>query len=159
MKRWRFGLFPVRPLGEEDVEAIYRLSRGNELFYRYHPPMVTRESIRADMAALPPGKGYEDKRYVGFFDRDNLVAVLDFIWHYPEEGAGWIGLFMVHPDRQGCGVGSAILQDCLLHWRRTGLRRICLAVDHGNPQSAAFWRKNGFRVTGEGTYIQMEHTL
>lgn len=63
--------FQMRRLGERDVDAILALCEGNRLFYQYHPPMATRESILADMAALPPGKGMEDKAYVGFFEGES----------------------------------------------------------------------------------------
>ncbi len=59
--------FAVRYLHPEDVAAVYEVLRHNTIFYQYHPPMVTIESIREDMQALPPGKGYEDKHYIGFF--------------------------------------------------------------------------------------------
>ena len=36
----------VRRLGEDDIEPIFDLCRKHELFYRYHPPLVTRESTR-----------------------------------------------------------------------------------------------------------------
>ena len=83
--------FQMRRLGERDVDAILALCEGNRLFYQYHPPMATRESILADMTALPPGKGMEDKAYVGFFEGEKLVAVLDWISGYPTKETAWIG--------------------------------------------------------------------
>lgn len=93
--------FQMRRLGERDVDAILALCEGNRLFYQYHPPMATRESILADMTALPPGKGMEDKAYVGFFEGKKLVAVLDWISGYPAKETAWIGLFMVSVEKQG----------------------------------------------------------
>lgn len=60
--------YEVRRLDERDVDAILALCEGNSLFYQYHLPMATRESILADMTALPPNKRMEDKAYVGFFE-------------------------------------------------------------------------------------------
>ena len=54
------NIFQMRRLGERDVDAVLVLCEGNRLFYQYHPPMATRESILADMTVLPPGKGMED---------------------------------------------------------------------------------------------------
>lgn len=62
----------VRKLDKNDVEMIYDMSCKNHIFYQYHPPFVTRESILEDMEALPPGKGYDDKFYVGFFENESL---------------------------------------------------------------------------------------
>lgn len=49
-------IYQVRRLGRDDVDAIYELCRENRIFYRYHEPFVTKESILDDMEALPPGK-------------------------------------------------------------------------------------------------------
>ena len=90
--------FEVRRLNAEDVDLIYTLSIENEIFYQYHPPFVTKESILKDMAALPPGKTLEDKFYLGFFDGEILTAVMDLILGYPTEDTGFIGLFMMNSN-------------------------------------------------------------
>ena len=77
--------YSVRKLDENDVDIIYDMSCKNDIFYQYHPPFVTRESILDDMGALPPGKGYDDKFYVGFFENDSLVGLMDLILDYPEK--------------------------------------------------------------------------
>ena len=87
--------YDVRKLDQGDIELIYGVSCKNKQFYEYHPPFVTRESIREDMSALPPGKSGEDKYYIGFFDGDALVAVMDLILAYPAEDTAFIGLFMM----------------------------------------------------------------
>ena len=136
---------PVRRLTEADAAQVCcTLMQGNPLFYRYHPPQPTPESIRTDMTALPPGKAMEDKWFVGFYDGDCLIAVMDLILNYPAADTAFIGLFMTAHDRQGCGLGSRILRDCMARLAAAGYHRLRLAVDEGNPQSLAFWTKNGF---------------
>ena len=116
------------------------------MFYKYCPPFVTRESILSDMKALPPRTTYEQKYYFGFFKGESLVAVMDLILGYPNESTAFIGLFMMDKSRHGFGPG-----------------RLAFAKD--NPQSEAFWRKNGFLPTGiesdEGNYtaVIMERKL
>ncbi len=155
----------VRPLTAADAEAVLTLCAGNGQFYRYHPPRATRESILADMTALPPGKSAEDKHYLGFFDGGTLTAVLDLIERYPQEDAAHIGFFMVEKGRQGRGFGSSLVGELLDGLRREGFRRVRLAVDAGNPQSRAFWEKNGFALTGaevprgDSAYLPMERGL
>ena len=147
--------YEVRRLDERDVDAILAVCKGNGLFYQYHPPVATRESILADMTALPPGKGMEDKAYVGFFEGEKLVAVLDWISGYPAKETAWIGLFMVSAEKQGKGVGSGIIRDMAASLKAVGYREMQLGVDKGNPQSFAFWTKNGFEVLHEDGYIVM----
>lgn len=116
----RYG---ARRLCDSDVGAVYRLSAGNPIFYKYCPPCVTLESIREDMKVLPPGKSGEDKFYVGFFDGSMLTAVMDLILKYPNDETAFIGLFMVDSASQGKGTGTAIIEECLCFLKRQGLRR------------------------------------
>ena len=154
--------FAVRPLTSDDVEAVYRLCGGNPLYYRYHPPFVSRESILEDMSALPPGKSAADKAYIGFYKQDELVAVMDLIYDYPEDGVAFIGFFMMDAARQGTGIGTGIITECAAALQQNGCRKIRLAIDQGNPQSEAFWTKNHFAKTGEtsphgdSAYLLME---
>ena len=96
----------VRRLNQRDVDSIYDLCRENTVFYQYHPPFVTRESILKDMTALPPEKSMEDKYYLGFFAGDELVAVMDLILNYPKPDIAFIGFFMMNAQYQGRGIGS-----------------------------------------------------
>lgn len=48
--------YAVRPLTAGDVDKILALCAENEQFYRYHPPLATRESVLEDMTALPAGE-------------------------------------------------------------------------------------------------------
>ena len=155
----------VRKLNNSDIDMIYNLSKENTIFYRYHPPFVTKESIMEDMKALPPGKGYDDKFYIGFFKNDTLIALMDLICDYPADKVIYIGLFMIDPAFQGKGIGTSIISECCSYWKSLGYRKVRLGVDKGNPQSSAFWSKNNFVKTNEERqretydYVLMERIL
>lgn len=149
-------LFYVRNLDKDDVEQIYELSCGNDIFYQYHPPFVTKESILEDMEALPPEKKYDDKFYAGFFENESLVAIMDLILDYPEKEIAFIGLFMTNKQYQHKGVSSKIISETVVYLKSLGYKKIRLGVDKGNPQSYSFWAKNHFKVISENTYILME---
>ena len=150
---------------DADIEKIYAMASQNTLFYQYHPPFVTWQSILNDMSALPPGKTMADKFYIGFFDGAALAAVVDMILAYPNETTGYIGFFMVEKSRQGQGIGSRIVADIENTMRNNGMRHSRLAVDKGNPQSYSFWTKNGYAVCGPeipndfSAYIPMQKEL
>ena len=158
-------IYAVRPLTAADVDVILALCTGNEQFYRCHPPLATRESGLEDMAALPLGKCAADKHYLGMFDGETLAAVLDLIERYPQDDTAYIGFFMTKKEWQGCGLGSTLIGELLDELRRERFRKIRLAADKGNPQSEAFWEKNGFALTGEefphgdSAYLPMERAL
>ena len=152
--------FSVRRLYPEDAGAIFDLCAGNPLFYRYHPPFVTRDSILEDMRALPPGKTYEDKYFLGFFQEGRLAAVMDLILAYPDDVTAFIGFFMVDAALQGRGTGSSIIAGCTSLLSAAGFHRLRLAVDRDNPQSGAFWRKCGLTPSGNrGDYVIMEREI
>ena len=56
--------------------------QGNPLYFQYCPPMATHKSILDDMKALPPRTTYDDKYYMGFYEGDSLVAVMDLILRF-----------------------------------------------------------------------------
>lgn len=152
--------YNVRRLQEDDIEQICTLCSGNPQYYRYHPPAATADSIREDMRALPPGREPQDKYYVGYFAGDGtLLAVMDLILGYPQEKTALIGFFMVSAAHQGTGLGSALVGEVSAYLRAQGYTKLRLGVDKGNPQSHAFWTKNGFTQVGEGHYIIMEREI
>ena len=151
--------YEVRTLNIEDVDVIYDMSCKNVMFYQYHPPFVTKESIAADMKALPPNKGYDDKYYIGFFEGDSLVANMDLILGYPKDEIAFIGLFMTNVQYQNKGVGSQIIGDVCSNLKHLCYKKVRLGVDKENPQSNSFWKKNGFYIISEKEYNVMELTL
>ena len=82
--------FVVRKLTINDVDTIYDMMSKNEIFYQYHPPFVTKESVVEDMEALPPNKSYDDKYYIGFFENDSLVAIMDLMLSDRRNCLHWI---------------------------------------------------------------------
>ena len=141
--------YNIRDLLPQDAEMVCEVLKKNTTFYKYHPPMVTIESILEDMEALPPNKEYEDKHYIGFFGEGALVAVMDLIEHYPNQETALLGFFAMNSDLQGQGIGTQIISDSVAYLAQVGFKKVRLGIDKGNPQSKAFWLKNGFGFTGE----------
>ncbi len=146
--------YRVRALTDNDIDEILRLLNGNPLFFEYCQPAATMESILRDMKALPPERTYDDKYYLGIFDGDKLIAVLDLILNYPNDKTAFIGFFMVRAEYQGCGLGTFLISDIVGCVKDCGYRYTRLGYAKGNPQSRAFWIKNGFRETGVETNTQ-----
>ncbi len=142
------SVYTVRPIEETDIQTVYALARKNPLFYQHCPPFVTKSSLLADMKALPPNKTLRDKYYLGFWKDGELIAVVDLILAFPNDQTAFIGFFMVNRAFQGKGIGSAILHELLSSIRQLGYFFVRLGYAKGNPQSRAFWVKNGFAETG-----------
>ena len=89
-----------------------------------------------------------DKYYVGFYDGNTLIAVLDLIISFPDKGTAYIGFFMMNTDVQNGGIGSAIISDLCPFLKQIGMDEVRLGWVQGNPQAEHFWKKNGFVETG-----------
>lgn len=139
--------YSVRRITDKEVKTVFELCRKNTLYYEFCPPMVTEDSIRDDMAALPPRKGMGDKYYVGYFDNDKLIAVLDLILAYPDGKTAYIGFFMTDTSVQRKGVGSFMISELCGCLREQGYEAAELGWVKGNYQSEGFWHKNDFHET------------
>ena len=151
--------YTVQKLTSDDIPMVFDLCRKNPRFYEHCTPFVTPQSIRDDMVALPPRKTAADKYYLGYFDAaQRLVAVMDFIDHYPTEQSAFIGFFMMEKDLQGQGTGSRIIEELAGCLKRQNYRFIRLGYVDGNKQSESFWKKNQFTDTGLRD-VQTDYTV
>ena len=75
--------------------------------------------------------------------------IMDLIDGYPDSDTAFIGFFMMNRQLQGRQIGTSIIQELFLYLKETGLKRVLLGIDKENPQSNAFWAKNGFSVIRE----------
>ncbi len=139
----------VRNLDTSDIDDIVELCRQNKEFYKHTEARPTGENIRDDMQTTPPGIDLSSKYYFGFFDNQELIAVMDLVDGYPETDIAYIGFFMMNLKHQGKQIGSAIISEVIDYLRSIGKTSVRLAIDKGNPQSTHFWMKNGFEIISE----------
>lgn len=138
----------VRRMQADDIAKIYALCKENCLYYHYCPPYVSIDSIARDLKALPPHKDYDDKYYLGYYDEEKLIAVIDLILAYPDKDTAFIGFFMVDRSQQNAGIGSMIIDELCACLKDIGFSGIRLGWVNGNPQAEHFWHKNSFVETG-----------
>lgn len=156
--------YNVEKLTKNDIESIYRLCQGNKLYYRYCQAEISREQILSDLYLRPEGVNEDNKYYLGFFEDEVLVAVLDILDGYPDEETCFIGFFMVNILYQGQGIGTEIIGSLLAYVKKIGKAKVRLGIDKENPQSKAFWKKNDFKIIKEveksgGTILLAEKIL
>lgn len=141
--------FKVRPLGRDDIPALYALCKGNPGYYGSMKTEPTPQGLAQQLTALPPGKDLAEKHFVCFFEEGRLIALLDLVERYPDAHTAFIGWFMVESALQGRGCGSAILAGVFAFLKREGVGSVKLGVIQGNRPAEEFWKKNGFAFTGE----------
>ena len=156
--------YSIRRMDDSDADSILELCKGNTQYYLYCQAKPSREQILNDLHITPPGIDPSAKYYIGFYQGNTLVAVMDLIDGYPGPGTAFIGFFMMRKEFQGNQVGSAIIQETAAYLKTLGMTAIQLGIDKGNPQSTHFWKKNGFVVKeeidrGDWTVLLAEKTL
>lgn len=157
--------YQVRKLCEDHIPEILALCQGNPMYYQYCPPAITEEGVRFEMTVLPPGKTADEKFYIGFFEKNRLIAVMDLIDGYPQRETAYIGFFMMTRGVSGQGVGTKIIGDACRYLKTAGYETVQLGYVKGNPQSERFWLKNQFVKTGIETVtdryvaVRMERRL
>ena len=137
--------YNVRKMNTKDVPLILSLCSNNEIYYRYYPPLPTDKSIIHDLTALPPNKTVEDKYYLGYYDDNSLIAVLDLIMSFPSKDIAFIGFFMCDIHVQNKGIGSFIINELCASLKANGMSGVRLAFVKSNPQASHFWKKNDFK--------------
>ncbi|NLL77371.1 MAG: GNAT family N-acetyltransferase [Clostridiales bacterium] len=157
--------YRVRPIKTADIPEVLELCKGNPLYYKYCPPAVSIESIQKDLEVLPPGKTPVDKYYLGFYNNESLVAVMDIVFGYPNTETVCIGFFMMERLMQGKGVGTSIITEACQYFKMMGYSFARLGYIKNNSQSKAFWIKNYFEKTGievqteDRVIVTMQRTL
>lgn len=140
--------YDVRRMTEADIADVYQLARGNRQFYRTLHLRPSRERLTEVISDVPEGASATGKHFVGFFDGDDLVAVLDLITGYPEHDDAFIGWFMVDAEKQGRGIGSNIFADVRAALSAQGFDHLEVVCPTLSQSARAFWEAQGFTVCG-----------
>lgn len=140
--------YKIKRFSEDDIPDILSLCQRNPTYYRHMKMEPTPENLMETLTVLPPGKTMEDKHFVGFYQKETLIALLDLITGYPNIDTAFIGWFMVNKAFQGTGLGTAIITELFSFLKEEGFRFIRLGYVKGNPESKGFWTKNQFLPTG-----------
>ncbi len=151
--------YEVRELAESDISAILSLELSNPLYYDYCPPLPTVEDIKEDMNAFPEALGRENKYYAGYFNLNRLIAVIDLLVNYPQDGIAFIGFFMVDKEYSGNNIGSDIIDELMNYLKESGIHTVRLGYVIGNPQSEHFWKKNRFKELKKTTSLTVEQEI
>ena len=133
------SVYKVRKIEQEDLEVVYELCKGNPIYYDFMKEDVARAHIAHDLTALPPGSLLENKCYVGYYEGEVLIAVLEMIGAYADEETVFIRFFMMDAVQQGKGIGSTIVEAVIAYVKAQGYRNIVLSYVEGNEQSRCFW--------------------
>lgn len=102
--------YDVKRLKEEDLCHIHLLcEHSRDYFLLDQATQPSEMTAREILQALPPGKKYEDKYLVAYFDKEKgLVALIDLIRNYPTLNTWTLGLLIIDPSFRKHGLGALI---------------------------------------------------
>lgn len=104
-----------------------------------------------NFAALPPGKTDADKFSFALVWENKFIGHIDLILGYPRPQTAMLGLLLIKESHQHQGLGK-LSYEALEVWLKEHhpeLSVVRLAVVLTNPQALNFWKKRGFKETGE----------
>ena len=130
---------------ESPVQALLETDPGYFEIVQGAPPGPAE--FQSLMTELAPGKTYDDKFVYCVHGADEkIVAVIDLIRDYPEDGIWFIGLLFVGRMERGQGLGSRLVEAIRTHIAGQGGHAARIAVAEENRIAMAFWKKAGFRT-------------
>src|SRR4029079_4204334 len=111
-------------------------------FAHFVPPSGVLNAGAADLAPRQ-----RDRVVLGAMEDDQFVGS---VFCAEKDGGLYLTRMATRPDRQGRGIGRALLQAAEDEARRSGLPKLTLRVRQTLPANLAYFRNLGFVVTGEG---------
>ena len=146
--------FEVRRIEDDGVASVINLLRGNRKYYRELGIKHGSRNLTDLISSLPEGDDERKTNFVGFYDTDNkLIAVLDLIINYPENGKAFIGWFVVDATRQRQGIGSQLFADIRATLSAQGFENLELRVQKNNEIAIDFWTSLGFKLNNKEEII------
>ena len=134
----------------EMAELQSVLEAAPDYFARVTGSPPGRAEAQSTFTALPPHKTYEDKFVWGLYADEAMIGCADVIRGYPTPEKAIIGLLLIGEPWQRRGLGrafAALIEQTIGAWPEVVTLRI--GVVASNPGAVAFWRKLGYRETGE----------
>jgi len=125
---FRVGARTARVLAPgADEPRVQRLCEACRDYYELNAGTPPSASAARDLfTAGPPSARPEDKLVLGVFEAPGdgsvrggrLVGLIEGFRGYPEAGAWWLGLVLLHPDERGRGLGAALVEAFVAGARR-----------------------------------------
>jgi hypothetical protein len=157
-------LVSLAPLSSQyHIHALQQLYRATPGYWQmYNLPGSPADQAARDLQAAAETPGRFMLGIVRRIVADDpqagveLVGLIDFRLHWPEERMAYIGMVMVAEPYQRQGIGSQAWR-LLRPWlaESAGVVRVRLAVEQFNHKALRFFESLGFRLTGNTRRISV----
>jgi len=154
-------LMPLDPtLHTDALQAVFAATPGYWQLYKLHAPPADHAA-----RALADAQETPERTLLGILrrvDRDNpdvgaeMIGVLDFRLHWPQDGTAYIGLLLVAEPLQRQGIGAQAWS-LLKPWLAAvaDIRIVRVGVEQFNVAALKFWEAQGFTLTGESDRVRV----
>ena len=151
----------ITPEDMPDLQAL--LERSADFFYLIEGQPPGPDAARSLEIEGPPGWSLKKKILIGVKDQNSsLIAIIEGMRDYPEDGIFWIGLLLIDPFKRSQGLGERIMNGFEGWARAQGARQVRLGVADVNRKAMRFWQRIGFELvskTGPTFLGQNEHVI
>ena len=144
--------YDVIPITEDNYAIAREVYSTNPEYFTLFGKLADDESILSTVRKVPDGFALSDKYLAAFCENGRAIAIIDLLAGYPSKSDIWVGLFLVHGDLRGKGLGAAIVKGVMQAARAVGFDGIHLGVVNTNTKALRFWEKMGFvyeRTSGD----------
>lgn len=97
----------------------------------------------------PPGCDPAASHRLGLFLGPRLSGLAELSFGFPQPGDAYLGLMVLGTWAQGQSLGPGFLAEVERLARAADAENLYLGVLGRNPRGAAFWQRQGFRLTGD----------
>lgn len=141
----------LHPVTEEELEAVLALFGTAPEYFAIDGRQPSLDSIRRDLANLPPRCVPSQKHYVALWRDGRPEMVLDLVEGYPRERTLFVGFFLVRGELQRQGIGRNVTDALMDAADDAGFDQVRLGCLKENEGGHAFWQAMGFSDVREGT--------
>jgi len=135
--------YETMAIARSNYADVWDVYASNPEYFMTHKGRAARlsdilETFDRLVDGFDPAKQY----FVGFWQNDCCVAVLELLPNFPNDGELWLSEIIVHGNHHGKGLGKKIVAAVLA--AAAGFKRIKLGTDE---HLIAFWKGLGFNKT------------
>jgi len=139
----------ILPAWEEHLPVISELA--GIIWRACYPGIISSEQIDYMLARMYARDTMREEIQSQGIHYDRLLVgneLVGFASYGPTEQATVFKLHKIylHPDWQGRGLGSLLLQQCERELRNSGVKRLILSVNKRNAKAIAAYQRNGFVI-------------
>ncbi|MFC4652770.1 GNAT family N-acetyltransferase [Lactococcus nasutitermitis] len=144
----QLGKYFLTELSKKDETEIVRFFAHSADFARLTSgKSEPEEDFLTLINELPEGKNPADKIVFGLVDKSGKVlAVIDLLRDFPEDGEWMIGLLEILPELRGKGLGKELHTEIVAFAKKAGAKSLRIGVFLDNPQALKFWESLGYQT-------------